>query len=104
MAVFSPNLGGILNNDVILGQIFGRDGGSEEITKIFGWRISWVGLIQVLEGTPATRPAFVEFWMRSPTVDYHRRWFELCLDWFWTSGVGDQICLAPIHITKYIIM
>ena len=35
MAVFSPNLGGILNDDVILGQIFGRDGGSEEITKIF---------------------------------------------------------------------
>ena len=86
MAVFSPNLGGILNDDVILGQMFGRDGGSEEITKIFGWRISRVGLIQVLEGTPATRPALVEFWRSSPTVDYHRLWFGRCSDRFWTSG------------------
>ena len=61
MAVFSLNLGGILNDDVILGQIFGRDGGSGEISKIFGWRVSQVGLNRVLEGTPATRPTLVEF-------------------------------------------
>ena len=73
MAIFSSNLGGILNDDVILGQIFGRDGGFDKITVIFGWRINWVGLNWVLEGTPATRPALVEFWWRSPTVDYHRR-------------------------------
>ena len=89
MAVISPNLGGILNDDVILGQIFGRDGGSSEISKIFGWRVSWVGLNRVLEGTPTTRPALVEFWRRSPTVDYHRRWFRRCSDQVWTSGVGD---------------
>ena len=70
---FLRNLGGILNDDVILGQIFGRDGGSDEITKIFGWRFCWVGLNRVLDGTPATRLALVEFWRRSPTVDYHRR-------------------------------
>ena len=61
MVVFSPNLGGILNDDVILGQIFGGDGGSDEITKIFAWRISQVGLNRVLEGTPATRSTLVEF-------------------------------------------
>ena len=61
MAVFSLNLGGILNDDVILGQIFGRDGGSGEISKIFGWRVSQVGLNRVLERTPATRPALFEF-------------------------------------------
>ena len=48
MAVFSPNLGGILNDDVILGQIFGKDGGSGKISKIFGWRGSRVRLNRVL--------------------------------------------------------
>ena len=92
MAIFSSNLGGILNDDVILGQIFGGDGGSDEITKIFAWRISQVGLNRVLEGTPTTRPALVKFWRRSPSVDYHRHWFRQCSDRFWTSVVGDQIC------------
>lgn len=61
MAVFSLNLSGILNDDLILGQIFGRDGGSGKISKIFRWRVNQVGSNRVLEGTPATRSALVEF-------------------------------------------
>lgn len=36
MAVFSPNLGQILNGDVILGQIFGRNGGFDDILRFLG--------------------------------------------------------------------